>query len=87
MMNDEHKKKNKKNESVDIAVQSIHNVINQSNCIFVNTICWIIAFTPIAVISLIAGALAGQMDLVAVFKDIGLLVGAGLIAFGFHICI
>jgi len=57
------------------------------NDCMVRIIEWIIYLTPIAVFSLIAGALAAQENLLETFRNIGFLVLASVLAIGMHLII
>lgn len=57
------------------------------NDILVTIIQWVIYLTPIAVFSLIVGALATQDDLAETFENIGILVLAAVTAIGAHLLI
>lgn len=57
------------------------------NDILVKIIEWIIYLTPIAVFSLITGALANQADLAGTLQDIGVLLAATVLADFLHIVI
>lgn len=65
----------------------IIDFLQDVNDILVKIIQWIIYLTPIAVFSLIAGALGAQVDLAKTFSDIGVLVTASVVAFFAHILV
>lgn len=57
---------------------------HELNGMFIMMLSWVIALTPLAVLSLVAGALGENSDLSSVFADIGVLVLTTLIAFAIH---
>lgn len=57
---------------------------HELNGMFITMLAWVIALTPIAVLSLVAAALGKNTDLGSVFSDIGILVATTLIAFAIH---
>lgn len=60
-------------------------VLNEMDNVFQLITLWIIFLTPFAVCSLIASAIGKQSDLGNMFKNIGFLVGASLVGWGFQI--
>mmetsp|Transcript_18429 Transcript_18429/g.24053 ORF Transcript_18429/g.24053 Transcript_18429/m.24053 type:complete len:526 (+) Transcript_18429:65-1642(+) len=77
-----------------VAAQSLKKIpdtliqfLNEVNDILVKIIQWIIYLTPVAVFSLIAGAIGGQQELDIIFQNIGVLVMASVIAFMVHVLV
>jgi len=66
---------------------TIINAVTEANHTLVLMIEWIIHLTPIAVCSLICGALAGQKNLGATFTDVGVLIGAAVCGYAFHLLV
>ncbi|KAG7359467.1 sodium:dicarboxylate symporter [Nitzschia inconspicua] len=60
-------------------------ILNESDSVFQLITLWIIFLTPFAVCSLIAAAIGRQSDLGNMFKNIGYLVGASLLGWGFQV--
>lgn len=60
-------------------------VLNEMDNVFQLITLWIIFLTPFAVCSLIASAIGKQSDLGTMFKNIGYLVGASLLGWGFQV--
>jgi len=57
---------------------------HELNGMFILMLEWVIALTPIAVLSLVSSALGKNKELGSVFADIGILVATTLIAFAIH---
>jgi Na+/H+-dicarboxylate symporter len=58
--------------------------INEALIIMIN---WIVYLSPIAIISLITGALSKEKNLIKVFKDMGLLLSTSFLGFASHLLV
>lgn len=74
-------------QSLKTAPDTLVSILTEINDIFVKIIQWIIYLTPVAVFSLIAGAIGGRSDLETIFENVGVLVGASVGAFAVHILV
>lgn len=74
-------------QSLRTAPKTLIDFLNEVNDILVKIIQWIILLTPLAVFSLIAGAIGGQSDLETVFSDVGVLIFASVTSFAIHVLI
>merc|ERR1712029_291193 len=60
-------------------------ILKEMDKVFQRVIRWIIFLTPFAVMSLVASAIGKQSDLGSMFANIGLLMGASMVAWGLQV--